>query len=157
MIKTLTGTKIQMKNASKCAQILAIINKIKLLVQLCTLKQIYNALVQPHLSFGQLAWYSNIRGNLTNISRLFELQKMAVPLIGKSKYIAHTDPVFKKFNILKLDDLFIIQGYQLHDKIMKTQRPKYLLTSIMSNNNLHSHVTRQSNNVNLCFIKGIHY
>ena len=46
----------------------------------------------------------------------------------------------------------IIQGYQLHDKIMKKQCSKYLLTSVMKNNYPHSHVTRQSNNINLCFI-----
>ena len=106
-----------------------------------------------HLSFGLLAWYSNIRGNLTNISRLFKLKKKIVRLIDKSKFIAHTDPIFKKFNILKLEDLFIIQGYQLYDKIMKNQCPKYLLTSVMKNNDLHSHVTRQSNNIHLCFIR----
>ena len=61
--------------------------------------------------------------------------------------MAHTDPIFKKFNILKLEDLFIIQGYQLNDKIMEEKWPKYLLTSVMKNNDLLSHVTRQSNNI----------
>ena len=107
------------KNANekckKIAQLLAIIHKIKPHLQSCTLKQIYNALIQPHLSFGLLAWYSNIRGNLTNISRLFILHQEAVRLIDKSTFIAHTDPIFKMFNILKLEDLFIIQGYQLYD------------------------------------------
>ena len=97
-----------------------------------------------HLSFGLLAWYSNIRGNLTNISKL---QKKAVRLINKSKFIKSS--IF----LIKLEDLFIIQGYQLYDKIMKNQCPKYLLTSVMKNNDLHSHVTRQSNNIHLCFIR----
>ena len=57
------------------AQLLAIINTIKPLLQSYTLKQIYYALVQPHLSFGLLAWYSSIHGNLTNISRLYKLKK----------------------------------------------------------------------------------
>ena len=52
----------------KIAQLLAIINKIKPLLQLRTLKQIYN------LSYGLLAWYSNIHGNLTNLNILFKLQ-----------------------------------------------------------------------------------
>ena len=151
--KNLNWKKNTNEKCKKIAQLLAIINKVKPLLQSCTLKQIYNALVQPHLSFGLLAWYSNIRGNLTNISRLFKLQKKAVRLIDKSKFIAHTDPIFKKFNILKLEDLFIIQGYQLYDQIMKKQCPKYLLTSVMKNNDLHSHVTRQSNNIHLCFIR----
>ena len=153
MIKNLNWKKNTNEKCKKIAQLLAIINKVKPLLQSCTLKQIYNALVQPHLSFGLLAWYSNIRGNLTNISRLFKLQKKAVRLIDKSKFIAHTDPIFKKFNILKLEDLFIIQGYQLYDKIMKKQCPKYLLTSVMKNNDLHSHVTRQSIKYSFMFHK----
>ena len=115
--KNLNWKKNTNERCKKIGQLLEIINKIKPLLQSCTLKQIYNALFQPHLSFGLLAWYSNIRGNLTNISRLFKLKQKAVRLIDKSKFIAHTDPIFKKFNILKLEDLFIIQGYQLYDKI----------------------------------------
>ena len=46
------------------------------LLQSCTLKQIYNALVQRH-------------------------------------------NFFKKFRIFKLEELFLIQGYELYDKIMK--------------------------------------
>ena len=75
--------------------------------------------MQPHLSFGLLAWYRNIHGNLTNISRLFKLQNKTVRSIDKSKFIAHTDPIFKNFSIRKLEYLFIIQGYQLYDTIMK--------------------------------------
>ena len=73
--KNLNWKKNTKEKCKKIAQLLAIINKIKPLLQSCTLKQIYNALVQPHLSFGLLAWCSNIRGNLTNISRQFKLQK----------------------------------------------------------------------------------
>ena len=51
LIETLIGRKIQMKIAREIAQSLAIINKIKPLLQSWTLKQIYNALIQPHLSF----------------------------------------------------------------------------------------------------------
>ena len=68
--KNLNWKKNTNEKCKKIGQLLAIINKIKPLLQSCTLKQIYNALFQPHLSFGLLAWYSNIRGNLTNISRL---------------------------------------------------------------------------------------
>ena len=72
--KNLNWKKNTNEKCKKIAKLLAIINKIKPLLQSCILKQIYNALVQPHLSFGLLAWYSNIRDNLTNISRLFKLQ-----------------------------------------------------------------------------------
>ena len=121
-------------------------------LQSCTLKQIYNALIQTHLSFGILSWYSNIHGNLTNISRLFKLKKV-LRLIDKSKFITHTDPIFKMYGILKLEDVVILRGYQLYDKIMKTQYIKYILISEKKTNEFHSHVTRQNNNIYLNVIK----
>ena len=39
------------------------------------------------------------------------------------------------------------------DKIMKKQCPKYPLTSVMKNNDFHSHVTRQNNNIHLNVIR----
>ena len=56
----------------------------------------------------------------------------------------HTNRIFKKFNILKLEDLFITQGYQLYDKIMKKTMSKIPFNICQ---------TRQSNNVHLCFIR----
>ena len=74
-------------------------------------------LIQPHLSFGLLVWYINIHGNVANNARLFKLQKKAVCIIHKRKLIAHTAPIFKMYGILNLEDLFVIQGVQLYDKI----------------------------------------
>ena len=73
--KNLNWKKNTSKKCKKIVQLLALINKIKPLLQLCTLKQEYNALIQPHLSFCLYAWYSNICANLTKIRRLFKLQK----------------------------------------------------------------------------------
>ena len=70
--KNLNWKKNTNEKCKKIAQLLEIINQIKPLLQSCTLKQIHNAFVQPHLSFALLAWYNNIRGNVTNLSRLFK-------------------------------------------------------------------------------------
>jgi len=73
--KKLNWNKHTNEKCKTIAQLLTISNQIKPLLQSCTLKQIYTILVQPHLSFGLLAWYNNICGNLTNISRIFKLKK----------------------------------------------------------------------------------
>ena len=38
--------------------------------------------------------------------RTFLSQKRAIPIISKYKYNSNTDPLFKKYNVLKLFDLF---------------------------------------------------
>ena len=88
--KTINRKKIQVKTNS---QILAISNKIKQIIQSSALKQIYNDLIQPHLSYGLLAWYNNIHGNVTNNARLFNLQMKPIHMTHKSKFIAHTYPI----------------------------------------------------------------
>ena len=50
---------------------------------------------------------------------------------------------------IKKIDLIVIQGVQLYDKISKKQCPYYLLSYVTRNNEIHSHVTRQNNNVHL--------
>ena len=49
--------------------------------------------------------------------RLFLLQKQIMRVITNSKYIAHTDPIFKTLNLLKLPDLYRLQLYKLYYKI----------------------------------------
>ena len=137
------------EKCKKISQILAISNKITPLMQSSTLKQIYNTLIQPHLSYGLLAWYNNIHGNVANNAALFKLQKKAVHMMHKSKFVAHTDPILKMYGILKLEDLFVIQGVQQYDRIKQKQCPHYLLSPVTRNNEIHSYVTRQINNIHL--------
>ena len=69
----------------------------------------YNSLVLPHLQFGILAWGFNM-------GRLEKLQKRAVRIITCQKYNAHTDPLFKKLSLLKLNDLFRVNVLKLYYK-----------------------------------------
>ena len=64
---------------------------------------LYFAMIHPHISYGILAW-----GNATQttLKRTMTLQKRALRTINNVSYNSHTDPLFKKSNILKLNDLF---------------------------------------------------
>ena len=67
------------------------------------LKTLYFALIQPHLSYGILAW-----GNAGSkiLHKTIQLQKYAIRTIHKAAYNSHTDPLFNKSQILKLTDLY---------------------------------------------------
>ena len=68
---------------------------------------LYFALIQPHLSYGILAWGNASKSYLHKTEML---QKRAVRTINKAKYRSHTDPLFKKSHILKLQDMYTFQS-----------------------------------------------
>ena len=87
-------TQVQ-KIANKCSRTTGILNKLKHILPASISLMLYNSLLLPQLNYCILAWCHNCK-------RLIKLQKKALRIISISKYNAHTDPLFKKYRILKL-------------------------------------------------------
>ena len=83
------------KVATTISRCVGILCRLKHYLPLYTLRTLYTSLILPHLTYGILIWGSNI-------SRLFKLQKRAVRTITNSSYNAHTEPIFKSLNLLKI-------------------------------------------------------
>ena len=71
------------------------------------------------------------------------LQRKAVRTITFSDFCAHTDPIFKKFGILKLKDNIFLQNClfvyaYFHDKILvlKLKNLIHIILDMLSNENL---------------------
>ena len=64
---------------------------------------LYNTLILPYLSYCSEVWGRTYK---TNLNPLFVKQKTFLRIIGKLSRYDHTTPLFLKFNILKLFDLF---------------------------------------------------
>ena len=79
----------------------------------------YQSLILPILYYGLLLWGPHCE-------RLFLLQKQIMRVITNSNYIAHTYPIFKTLNLLKLPDLYRLQLYKLYYKMKKQTVPTYL-------------------------------
>ena len=63
------------------------------------LQALYNSLILSRINYGILLWgYQS--------ERIFKLQKKALRIISLKKYNAHTEPIFKSLNLLKLSDIF---------------------------------------------------
>ena len=82
------------------------------------LQTMYKSLILPIIYYGLLLWGPHCE-------RLFLLQKRIICLITNNKYIAHTNPIFKTLNLLKLPDLYRLQRYKLYYKIKKQTVPTY--------------------------------
>ena len=94
----------------KLSKVVGTMHRIKSQVNSNILLTIYNSLILSQLHYGILCW--GFYGK-----KLFKMQKKAVRVIAHEKYNAHTDPIFKKYKLLKLDDIFKLQC--LHEVLLQ--------------------------------------
>ena len=107
----------------KISRVIGIIKKLQLLLHKTILISLYKALVLPNINNCLLSW------GLGNAAEsIFLQQKKAIRAISSASQNAHTEPLFKIYNSLKLKDIFnyrlLIFCYNLrHNKI-----PHYIAT-----------------------------
>ena len=75
------------------------------------LLQLYSSLFSRHVNYGLLIWGHNNE-------RIEKLQKRAVRFITQSKYLAHTDPIFIKLNLSKIQDIFKVNQLKFYYKYL---------------------------------------
>ena len=64
-----------------------------------------------------------------------------------ARYNAHTEPLFKTLNLLKINDIFTLSQLKFYHKFINNKLPKYFDSLTFYNNcQVHSHHTRFSNN-----------
>ena len=126
------------KVASKIAIVAGTISRLKRFLPSDILKTIYNALIQPHLNFSILLWGKHTK-------RISKLQKWALRAITCSKYNAHTDPLFKKLNLLKVDDIYKITAIKFYYKFKNGLLPTSFNNIFTYEYTTHTYETRQRN------------
>lgn len=67
---------------------------------------LYNSLVYPYLLYGILVWGASSDVQLLPLVRL---QKRIIRTITSSDFLAHTNPLFLKTKILKVEDVYLLQ------------------------------------------------
>lgn len=77
------------------------INQVKHILPLDSLRTLYFAMIQPHICYLIMAWANC---NCAERGKILKLQKKAIRSINLANYNAHTDPLFKKSKILKIKD-----------------------------------------------------
>ena len=92
--------------AAKISKSVGLLYKAKYYLPSKSLLILYYALVYPYLTYCNLIWASTY---VTNLQRIYLLQKRAVRAISKADYKASSKPLFANLKIL---DVFSI--YSLH-------------------------------------------
>ena len=105
----------------KISRVIGVLYRLKHIFPREVLLTLYNALILPHLSYCILVWGSKIDSN----HKLLLLQKKAVRIITNQDYIAHSEPLCKLLNVLKVSDLFVCSLWKFYYKLTKRELPPY--------------------------------
>ena len=93
------------KIANNIARTNGILNRLTHFLVPGILVSIYNCLILPHLYYGVLVWgYER--------TRIFKVQKKSLRAISSARYDAHTEPLFRNCNLLKIEDIHKVQQFK---------------------------------------------
>ena len=127
------------KIANKINRYIGLMNKLKNILPVATLKTLYDSLILPHLNYGNLAWG-------LSAGRLIQLQKRAVRVMSGSKYNAHTEPIFKSYNTLKFEDIYKLNALKFYYKYSHKELPSYFQEFCLERgSDVHTYNTRYRN------------
>ena len=127
--------------SNKLSKLIGILNKLKAYLPLETLKILYNSLFLSQLNYGILAWGFETK-------RIFKLQKKAIRIITRSNYVAHTEPLFKFLNTLKIEDIFLLNILKFYYKFKNNELPQFFQSfRIQSRSEIHNYNTRQKDSL----------
>ena len=114
---------------------IGILNKLKYYIPLHIRINIYNSLILPYINYGILLW-----GN--NHEKVTKLQKKAIRIMNLKKYNSHTEPLFKKLHMLKVEDIFKLNQLKFFYKFFNKDLPDYFKSfPILRNSTIHNHST----------------
>ena len=127
------------KISKKMSKVVGVMSRMKNILPVRVLLTLYNTLFLPYLNYGVLCWKSKL-------SDLEKLQKKAVRIIINAKYNAHTEPIFKRLKLLKLEHLCSLQELKFCFKLENGILPAYFKNGLfIRNESIHEHFTRAGN------------
>ena len=133
--------------ANKLAKCAGIFNKLKHVLPIHILKTLYFSMVQSRMMYCILTW-SFVH------YRIEKLQKRFVRIISSSKYNAHSEPLFKVLDILKIEHLFSQCCLKFVYKFQNCQLPRYFLSlQCVPRSSIDSYDTKSANKMDTIYTR----
>ena len=114
------------------------------------LNQIYYGQFYSHLNYGNQLWGQNPN----QIAQTVTLQKKAIRLLNFSHFQAHADPIFKKLNLLKLEDIIKINNIIFTQNTINKKSPTAFSNYFKIKQTNHQHMTTNNPNSEYSIPKG---
>ena len=103
---------------NKLSKVIGILNRLKHVYPQNALLSIYHSLLASHLSYGLLLWS-------THGSRVSKLQEQTVRIMSNSKYLAHSEPLFKTLKLLKIEYVYRVKFMKFYYNLSYNLLPSY--------------------------------
>ena len=104
---------------------------------------LYYSLIYPYLTYCNLTWSSTY---VTNLNRIFLIQKRVVRAITNAPFCAHTAPLFAQLNLL---DVYMLNSFHVLKFMFfytQTTVPSSFLRLITRSSDFHEYHTRSASN-----------
>ena len=131
----------------KISRSLWIMKQVKHILPADSMRTLYFTLIHPQITYGILAWGNACKSVL---NRTIILQKRAVRIINRAAYNSHTEPLFKRMKILKLNDQYEYEvALFMYDYVANKLPPSF--QNVYRNNQeiQATHQTRQANHIHI--------
>jgi len=122
------------------------INRAKHVLNKKHLVTLYYSLVYPYLTYGITLWGANYG---THLTKLVMIQKKIIRVIAGASYYAHTEPIFKYLRVLKLTDIYKIQGLKYVLNFLHNVLPSSLSNLFTLSRTVHEHSTHHCTSLKL--------
>ena len=138
--------KIHLQNLSaQLSRFCGVLYRLRHLVPSKILTLLYYSLVYSRLQYGITVWGT---ASATDLHEVKVTQNNIIRTITFSRKFASVTDLYKKLNLLKLDDIYKLQLAKLMNKVEKGTVSKLLKTLFVPLNEFHQHSTRQTKNLN---------
>ena len=108
--------------SKKISRAIGVMYRLKQIYPHAVLLTLYQAIICPHFIYGLLVWGSKIE----NGHPLHLLQKNALRIVANQDYIAHSEPICKALNLVKVPDMYTCAVWNFYYKLMNNLLPIYL-------------------------------
>ena len=125
--------------STKISKSIAILKFVKNIFPKSVLRMLYMALIFSHLNYCNIIWGSACK---TTLDPLYKLQKKAVRLINISNYLDHTEPIFRKLNILTIQKIFELNCLTFIYKCTKMEKFQHFKSLLISKSSIYCYDTR---------------
>ena len=135
---------------SKISKGVGIICKVKNVLNVGTLINLYNCFVYPYINYAVEIWGDTYD---CYINTILKLQKKSLRIISRSASREHTSPLFSKFRILNVRKVHIYKVGMTMFKVHQNLVPFIFSQLFTYNSTIHSHYTRQSDQLHVPIAK----
>ena len=135
---------------NKISKNIGIISRLKHILPSRLLHTLYCSLVLPYLSYCNIIWANTYKSNL---DKLMKLQKRAIRIICKANFNEHTAPLFRKYKVLSVMNINVLQQDVFMYKFVKEQLPETLRNLFQFNRSIHDYNTRSSSKLHIPQVK----